>query len=65
VFEQAFNYPQVVLRSGNRFDIGEAGYAFPHHRVAWRCVMGTSKIATKSGKLGGHKVLTAASADKA
>jgi hypothetical protein len=65
VFEQAFNYPQVVLRSGNRFDIGEAGYAFPHRRVAWRGVMGKGKIATKSGKPGGHKVLSAASADKA
>jgi hypothetical protein len=52
------------LRSDHQtgFDIGETGYASPHHHVAWRSVMGTGKIATKAGKLGGYKVLTAASA---
>jgi hypothetical protein len=34
------------------FDFGQAGYASPHHHVAWRSVIGTGKMATKSGKLG-------------
>src|ERR1700688_255218 len=33
------------------FDVSEAGYASPHHHVAWRRVVGTGKIATKSGEL--------------